>query len=163
MESYSAEMPKNVLADFQEKAKFSFVWRITSVFTLAVYLMALYTYLMEDRFFLYYLTVGIITGVGLLLLHFFKKYKPVVQGLMESYSAEMPKNVLADFQEKAKFSFVWRITSVFTLAVYLMALYTYLMEDRFFLYYLTVGIITGVGLLLLHFFKKYKPVVQGLL
>ncbi|WP_417264847.1 sensor histidine kinase [Brumimicrobium sp.] len=82
---------------------------------------------------------------------------------MESYSAEMPKNVLSDFQEKAKFSFVWRITIVFSLTVSSMALYTFLTEDRFFLFYLTVGIITSSCLVLLHYFKKYKPVVKVLL
>src|SRR5690554_6657076 len=82
---------------------------------------------------------------------------------MESYSAEMPKNVLADFQEKAKSSFVWRITIVFSLTVPSMALYTYLTEDRFFLFYLTVGVITSSCLVLLHYFKKYKPVVKVLL
>src|SRR5690554_1759666 len=82
---------------------------------------------------------------------------------MESYSAEMPKNVLADFQEKAKLSFVWRITIVFTLTVFIMALYTLITEDRFFIFYLTVGIITSSCLVLLHYLKSYKPVVKTLL
>src|SRR5690554_8158557 len=64
------------------------------------------------------------------------------------------------FQEEAKYNFVWRISLVFTIVTFLLSAFTFIKEDRFFIFYLVVFFITGISLFFLAYFKTYKKVAK---
>src|SRR5690554_5904877 len=64
------------------------------------------------------------------------------------------------FQEEAKYNFVWRISLGFTIVTFLLSAFTFIKEDRFFIFYLVVFFITGISLFFLAYFKTYKKVAK---
>ncbi|RYM34063.1 sensor histidine kinase [Brumimicrobium glaciale] len=73
-----------------------------------------------------------------------------------------PDNILSSFQEKARFNFVWRINFVFTIVGFVMTVFTYIIEDRFFVYYAIVFFITVGSLFFLKYLRSYRQVAKVL-
>jgi len=73
-----------------------------------------------------------------------------------------PDNILSSFQEKARFNFVWRINFVFTIVGFVMTVFTYIIEDRFFIYYAIVFFITVGSLFFLKYLRSYRQVAKVL-
>ncbi|WP_107040217.1 sensor histidine kinase [Brumimicrobium mesophilum] len=75
-------------------------------------------------------------------------------------SNRTPTSILSSFQETAKFNFVWRINLVFTIVGFVMMIFTYLIQDRFFKYYVLVFVLTIGSLFFLKYLKTYKLVAK---
>ncbi|PWH84871.1 sensor histidine kinase [Brumimicrobium oceani] len=73
-----------------------------------------------------------------------------------------PDSILYRFQEKAKFNFVWRINIVFTIVGFAMSIFTLLVEDRFFIYYLIFVLTTSTSLFLLKRYGAYHQIARVL-
>src|SRR5690554_7760135 len=69
-----------------------------------------------------------------------------------------PKSINTSFQERAKFNFVWRITLVFTLVVFIITTIGFFANDKFFFYYLAVLLMTTTSLYFIARFRTYKSV-----
>src|SRR5690554_3073239 len=71
---------------------------------------------------------------------------------------ERSEEDIFNFKEKAKFTFVWRITLVYSIICLFMTIFTYVNNERFFIYYLSVFGLTLIGLVLLKKIKAYRSV-----
>ena len=69
-----------------------------------------------------------------------------------------PGSILSTYQEKAKFNFVWRINFFFTIVSFVMSIFTFLIKDRFFIYYVIVFFMTISSLFFLKYLKSYRQV-----
>ena len=81
-----ANNPASILSSFQETAKFNFVWRINFVFAIVAFIMIIFTYLIEDRFFIYYSIVFILNIGCIFFMRYLKAYKLVAKILFISVS-----------------------------------------------------------------------------
>jgi two-component sensor histidine kinase len=73
-----------------------------------------------------------------------------------------PDSKITDFQEKAKFNFVWRITFVFSIVVLMLTVAAFFKDHRFFIFYLLVFLTTFTSLFFLWFSRSYKRVAKVL-
>lgn len=78
--------PKSINTSFQERAKFNFVWRITLVFTLVIFIITTIGFFTNDKFFFYYLVVLLMTTTSLYFIARFRTYKSVARILYFSIS-----------------------------------------------------------------------------
>lgn len=72
----------------------------------------------------------------------------------------MSSSDLSNFEEKTKFNFIWSINYVFTIVGFIMTVFTYLIDDSFFIFYLIVLFINFFGLFALKYFKIYKVIAH---
>lgn len=75
---------------------------------------------------------------------------------------KIPKLTSRDFQEQAKFAFIWRITSMFSCAIIVLTVIAFITDPRFLYFYVAVFILIVLALILLYRLPNYKPIVIGL-
>ena len=67
-----------------------------------------------------------------------------------------PVTSLPDFYEKAKFALTWRISIMFSIVVSALCVATYIGDDRFFSYYLTVLVFSSGSVAYLYYTRTYR-------
>src|SRR5690554_269092 len=87
--------PKSINTSFQERAKFNFVWRITLVFTLVVFIITTIGFFANDKFFFYYLAVLLMTTASLYFIARLRTYKSVAKILFLSISIILCLSIFA--------------------------------------------------------------------
>lgn len=71
---------------------------------------------------------------------------------------KVPKTHLTDFYDKARFALTWRIGILFSAVILLLTVLTYIGDDRFLPYYLTVLLIVILALVYMYIKRTYKAV-----